>query len=192
MCTKLSVGGVVHPGCQTRYSPDGLSAIYHYDGIIRKGIKLLKYRRVHEIGDELAGIVDQGATQQVAFMHFKIKYNPVVTAVPLFKKREKVRWFNQSEVIAKSLATRWNLEFQPGLLTKIRQTKPQAGLSREERLINVKGAFQIHSNYELKIKNYGNIILVDDVWTTGATMRECVNVLKRGGVKKVWCMTVAR
>lgn len=184
----------MHEKCRTRYAPDGISAVFHYEGIIRKGVKLLKYRRVQEIADELAGIVHASIAKHssfVAFNHFIKTANPVVTAVPLFKSRERMRWFNQSESLGKSLAKRWNLKFQPNLLVKIRQTKPQAGLLREERLKNVKGAFAINSNAQ-RLTTNASLILVDDVWTTGTTMRECVNVLKRVGVKKVWCLTVAR
>lgn len=194
VCTKLAVGGATHPRCQTKYSPDGLSVIFHYDGAIRKAIKMIKYRRMNDLIGELSEIVTtvllENNNRYVVFNKFVELSKLTIVAVPLFNTRKKERWFNQSEEIGKTLAKKWNLEFQPDVLLKIKQTKPQAGLTRDERLKNVKNAFSLAPNSQQLTPN--SLILVDDVWTTGATMRECVNVLKRGGAKRVWCLTVAR
>ena len=197
VCTKLAVGGATHPRCKTKYSPDGLITVFHYDGVIRKAIKMIKYRRTRDLVDDLSTIVtttlreNKNKNRHLAFSKFAEINNPTIVAVPLFNTRKKERWFNQSEEIGKALANKWNVEFQPDVLLKTIQTKPQAGLKREERLKNIKGAFSTNPNAQRLTPN-SSLILFDDVWTTGATMRECVNVLKRGGVRKVWCLTIAR
>lgn len=187
VCTKPAVSGVTHPRCQTKYSPDGLVTIFQYDGMIRKAIKLLKYQRVKDLVPEVATAIIENLTN-VVIVRMVVAERPLVIPVPLHKDREKGRWFNQSELLANSIAKKLQLEFQSDLLVRTKFSKPQAGLLKADRLKNIKDSFK--SNPDSSVPN--SIILFDDVWTTGATMRECVNVLKRGGVKKIWCLTVAR
>lgn len=186
---------MTHPRCKTRYVPEGLTSVFRYDHAIRKALKLLKYRRVTDLTDHLVELLSHtvglNKVEYQPFLQY-LKLKPTIVPIPLYKSRKRERWFNQSELIGKSLAKKWNLSFEPSILIKIKQTRPQAGLQRDERLKNIKGAFEINSSFKLHVTSYKNVILIDDVWTTGATMRECVNVLTRGGVKNVWCLTVAR
>lgn len=112
----------------------------------------------------------------------------VVTAVPLHPKRQNWRGFNQSELVAKLLAQKLGLRYE-SLLKRIKYTKPQVGLLGSARKQNIKGAFSLYTPYSLP---HTNIILIDDVWTTGSTLRECTYILKRGGAKQVWALTLAR
>lgn len=193
VCTKPAINGAVHPRCQTKYSPDGLTSIFHYDGVIRNTIKLLKYRRISDVVDELSDIVTSRLNLEGfdSFSHFIFSTHPSITAVPLHASRERTRWFNQSELLAKKLSEKWNIPFRKDILVRSTFNKPQAGLAKRDRQENIKGAFCINPNAQ-RLTSNASLILFDDVWTTGATMRECVNVLKRAGVKRVWCLTVAR
>ncbi len=112
----------------------------------------------------------------------------VIVPLPLHKKRKNARGYNQSELIARELSKILDL---PGgdALQKIRETKPQVGLHRYQRLSNLVGTF-VCQDQELIFGK--NVILVDDVATTGATLNECAKVLKQSGAKSVYGVVVAR
>ena len=112
----------------------------------------------------------------------------MVIPVPLYWWRANDRGFNQSSLIGQSLSKKLGLDYCDGL-KRIRYTKSQVKLKGKQRRANISGAFEITENCELKTKN---CLLIDDVWTTGSTMRECCYVLKRAGAKKVWALTLAR
>lgn len=195
VCAKPAVGGATHPRCQTKYTPDGLITLFHYEGMVRKAIKLLKYQRVKDLIPEFSTVITQILQYSRRDISTSMIYiievdNPTIVPVPLHSLREKSRWFNQSELLAKSIAEEFHLNFQHDILVRTKFSKPQAGLLKKDRLQNIKDSFKLTPNAQLLTPS--SVILFDDVWTTGATMRECVNVLKRGGVKKVWCLTVAR
>ncbi len=111
----------------------------------------------------------------------------VFVSVPLHKKRHKFRGFNQSDLIAKSLAEKTNIIYLENTLRKNKVTQNQAELSKKERLKNNTGVFEVRRVVKSK-----NIFLVDDVITTGATIKECVKVLKEAGANKVWGVVLAK
>ena len=104
----------------------------------------------------------------------------------MYIKGKKRRGFNQSEIIAKELGRISNCKVV-SLLSKIKDTEDQARLNKEERLKNIKNCFKLCDRPGLS-----QVLLVDDVFTTGATMKECCKVLKQAGIKKVWGFTLAR
>jgi len=106
----------------------------------------------------------------------------MVTSVPMWKQKERERGFNQAKILAQLLGN--NVD----LLERVRETKAMFGLSKNDRQININGAFRVVTKDQI----LGRVIVVDDVWTTGATMRECVKVLKKAGVGEVWGVTLAR
>lgn len=131
----------------------------------------------------------------------------------MFLQKEKSRGFNQAHLVASEFAKLTKQKAVP-LLEKIKNTSSQTNLTKEQRLENVKNSFvlrkqalKIFSPYSLfrseprpnpKISKSlfpslpGRVVLVDDIWTTGATMKECCAVLKKAGVKNVWGFTLAR
>lgn len=192
VCTKLSPFGYTHPRCQTRYSLDGLTSVFRYKGSIQKAIKMIKYRRVTDLVPELSALV----TSQIkisspqAFMNF-LKAKPVIIPIPLHWWRQRGRSFNQSELIAQEVAKEWRLTVNSNLLMRKKLTQSQAGLKKDERRLNIKSAFQINPKNNQQ-STINNVVLLDDVWTTGSTMREAGNVLKRAGVTNVWALTIAQ
>lgn len=119
----------------------------------------------------------------------KMPLSSVLMPVPLFPKKERERGFNQSEEMAKILSQAWQAELAPDSLIKIKNTAAQAGLGKEEREKNLQNSFQLKNGDAVK----GKIIyLVDDVYTTGATMEECAKTLKEAGAAQVWGITAAR
>ncbi|MFA5013116.1 MAG: ComF family protein [Candidatus Paceibacterota bacterium] len=113
----------------------------------------------------------------------------VIVPVPLFIKRKKARGFNQAEEIGKTICEAIKIPISIDNLVRIKNTHPQVGLSKEGREENIAGAFAVKNPEELKDKN---IFLLDDVYTTGATMEECAKTLKRAGAREVWGVVAAR
>jgi ComF family protein len=113
----------------------------------------------------------------------------LLVPVPLNPERLREREFNQSWILAKSLARAFSIPLRPLLLERKGGSTPQVGLSPEERRVNVRGAFAVRGDEVLHGKG---VILVDDVFTTGATANECSCVLKEAGARRVDVWTLAR
>ncbi len=176
MCGEGSVSGATHEGCKKKLGMDGLVSVYDYqDPAVVSIIGEIKY-----------GFNSRLAEQLVKNMKFNIglKFDLIVP-VPLYFYRENWRGFNQAEVIARGLSVSMGVPFESSLM-RIKNTKQQAVLERSVRLKNMKGAFVLKKALAVK-----RVVLVDDVFTSGASMRECVEVLKRGGVDEVWGFSLA-
>jgi len=159
------------------------TSLFQYQGIIKAAIQTLKYQFLRNIETELGELIDRGIVEEELKEFLELK--PGVQPMPLYWRRQNWRGFNQAEVIAKVLAKKFNLKLVD-CLERVKQTKPQADLKRKERLANVKDIFQV------KVKPAGAVLVVDDVWTTGATMEEAIKTLREAGVKQVWGLTLAR
>jgi len=157
----------------------GVKSVWEYEGIIEKAIHKIKFEGCYDIINELV----EKALEKV---EFNLPPETVITYVPMWPKREKERGFNQAELIARKLSRLLSLPIQP-LLEKVRDNRTQVGLNPKEREENVRGVFRTCSMSTIE-----QVLLVDDVYTTGATARECVKVLRKAGVKNVWVFTIAR
>lgn len=190
-CTHASIDGRVHPICAVRFGMDGLWSLGAYQGTLKKAIQRLKYRFVATLADPLIDLWISYWAIYGSDLLLQIKADPakwVIVSVPLSKARLKWRGFNQSSLLAEGLSIRLELPFV-SVLEKVIDSAPQASLSRRLRLKNNKEAFILKDPHSIEGKS---ILLVDDVWTTGATMRECAWLLKKGGAKQVWGLTLAR
>ena len=117
----------------------------------------------------------------------------IITPVPLHWTRLFTRKYNQAAILAQMLARNSSGYYWPELLKRVRRTPPQASLhNKVQRVHNVRGAFQLHPKLEKDTLKGKIVLLVDDVMTTGATIRACAKVLKKSGAKKVWVLTAAR
>jgi ComF family protein len=116
----------------------------------------------------------------------------LVIPVPLHSSKRRQRGFNQAELIARVALKRdagVQLELGPHLLKRRRVTQSQIGLSQNQRRENLRGAFKVMKPEKVSGRE---VLLVDDVFTTGTTVSECARVLRRAGARKVWVATVAR
>jgi len=109
----------------------------------------------------------------------------VVSYVPMNRVDRRARGFNQAQLLATGLAKRLGLPLM-ALMVKEHKTLPQAGLSARERRENLRGAFHLIRSGK------GNVLLIDDIFTTGSTVEACAHTLKSGGYKEVFALTVAR
>ncbi|OHA69676.1 MAG: hypothetical protein A3D63_03640 [Candidatus Wildermuthbacteria bacterium RIFCSPHIGHO2_02_FULL_49_17] len=126
--------------------------------------------------------------------HFALCNKPiyppdVICPIPLHKKRLKWRGYNHAEELAKQLGYAFSLPVVPDALLKIAHTAPQVNLDGKTRLSSVRGVFRTDNARAIAGKN---VLLVDDVYTTGATMEECARVLKKAGAEHVLGAVVAR
>lgn len=148
------------------------------DGVLERMIRALKYNGERALAKELARYL----AQAVADMREKFE---MITFVPQTPRKQRERGFNHAQLIAQKLGELLQKETVQALV-KIKDTRPQVELKGEERLQNLKNAFLANE------PNCDNILLVDDVFTTGTTVDECSRALKRSGYKRVFVLTVAR
>lgn len=113
----------------------------------------------------------------------------IILPVPIHKKRKAKRGYNQSELIAKEIAKNINVEYSNNVLIKISDTVPQSTLSQHQRMKNVLGIYKVINSQIIENKN---ILLIDDIYTTGSTVNECSKVLKQNGAKLVDVLTIAK
>lgn len=201
MCEKPAIDGATHPRCQTRYSLDGLTSFYRYNGIIRAAVKMLKYRLVTDLAKEFIGLIPSESLNQIALvchshpserLGINSSGNPVFIPIPLHASRYRDRGFNQAEVLGKTLAKRFGIALCSTILFRTRATTPQVEMKdREKRLKNMEKVFSVTQATKIQYTN-NTVILFDDVFTTGATMRAAANVLKRAGFTFVWAVTMAK
>jgi len=176
------------PPCSGFKHLDGLYFAATYDEkIVQAAIHLCKYGYVKELSYDLACLI---------IAHFKLLDKfilpaKIIFAVPLHKSKLKQRGFNQSEEIAKHLSRFLNIPFENGILIKTKKTSPQTTFNKEKRLKNITGAFAVNPQKKDEITSK-KILLVDDVFTTGATMEECAKILKQNRAQSVWGVVVAR
>ena len=186
VCRKERKGGRLCPACQKKKSIDGLLIACHYqDKIVQNIIHLLKYKYVRGLkplfGRLLAEFIKRNDLGPFE--------NYFILPIPLHKKRERFRGFNQAEIIAEELAKILKIPVRENVLRRQRHTSAQAKLKARQRAENIKNAFILASKLE---KTEKSAILIDDVYTTGSTMNEAAKVLKKGGVKEVIGLVIAR
>jgi len=152
-----------------------------FDDPIRSALHKLKYRRDVALGDSLAA--------QVSEFVIGLKW-PVdmIVPVPLGKKRSKERGYNQVSLIAHPLALATRVAFVPSVLSRVRETRSQVGLTKAQRSANISGAFQAHGK---RVKDR-IVLLMDDVATTGSTLSSCAEALYAAGARDVFAFTVSR
>ncbi|MGB9637286.1 MAG: ComF family protein [Microgenomates group bacterium] len=201
VCERPTPFGQTHDYCRTKNSLDGLVSLFAYEGIIREAIHKLKYKFVTDLEEEFWKIIqsdlEKRGEEMIALNKFVEEDKPVIVPVPLHRLKENWRGFNQSSLFGKRLANHFNLSFSDKLIVRTKNVLSQTKFTQKEREENVKGIFSISPKVRrplsLNIHNsLFNILLVDDVWTTGATLKEAGKTLKLAGTKKVWGFTIAR
>lgn len=156
---------------------------FKYEGVVRKAIIKLKYNFASNIAIELIDSV---------YNNFQIPIeisNVVIVPVPLYKARENWRGYNQSALLGKIMAEKMNWNFEENLVKRHEGSIPQAHLSREKRLRNMRGKYAVNMQLASKYL-YNDIIVFDDVITTGATINECKRMLTKAGVKNVYGLSI--
>lgn len=172
-----------------------LAAAGNYDdSVLRNLIHCFKYKNFKSLAPILGGL----NLKYVEILNLNLK-SFVIVPIPLHPKKERQRGFNQAKLIAEFLSKKLNLELiEP--LKRVKNTEPQVKLKdQNERIKNISGCFEInpHTNfrYGMGVKNSikgKNILLIDDVFTSGATVNEAVRVLKQNGARKITVLVLAK
>jgi ComF family protein len=190
VCERSAIHGATHPSCKTQYTIDGLTSFFHYDGVIQKAVKALKYRFISDLANEFVSLIPQSS-------FFLLPKSSTFVPIPLHSARLRHRGFNQAELLGRAIANKLQIPMRTEVLKRTRSTTAQVEMKdRDKRLTNMKNAFSLHSPLRLRSGQAFSIphsmVLFDDVFTTGATMRAAANILKRAGVEFVWGITMAR
>jgi ComF family protein len=166
-------------------------SLFCYRGIIREAVKKLKFHWLKDVMVEFKPLIGRALDKKLnqpnteLFRKF-LKLKPAVQPLPLFWFRRNWRGYNQAALIARIVAETLNLKLID-CLKRVKLTAPQSRLDRRRRLTNVRQIFQVKP-----VVLPPAVLLVDDVWTTGATLTEAMKALQAAGVKNVWGLTLAR
>ncbi len=165
------------------------AATDYNDVLAQKAIWMLKYRSIKSVAEPLAELIYKRLMEaSLPIGSEASKY--VLIPVPLSYKRLKKRGFNQTELIAGYLSQKSNFPVITSVLYKIKETSSQVSLKdKKKRLENLAGSFELKNSQSITGKN---IILIDDVSTTGATINEAIKVLREARPRKIMAMVVAR
>lgn len=177
--------------CRRLEQPFAKAAAYgSYEGGLRDLIHMLKYQRVRPAANVLGRMLAEAILGLAPFWN---EAHLLMVPVPLFPGKLRQRGFNQAEVIArvalKLSPTPERYKLCSDALERCRDTQSQTGLTPHQRRVNLRGAFRVKDRDRIRGRE---ILLVDDVLTTGATASECARVLRRAGATRVWVVTVAR
>lgn len=185
-CGKLSEKGKYCKACRPKKDLTGIIIAAHFDeGPLKELIHTYKYEGLKDLDVILSKFLTK------SFRQYNLEKNFQVTYVPLHPSRQRWRGYNQSKLLAEKFAKKSGLKLLDSLLTKTKKTKTQIGLKRKERLKNQKDSFKINLKYKKSLKNK-NIIIVDDVITTGATLNECAKELRKHGTKEIWGLVLGK
>jgi ComF family protein len=167
--------------------PKIFAATFYENDIVKNAIRRFKYHGVKSLAEPLAELI----FTRCDLVNFTTRPRLVVIIpIPLSKKRLKQRGYNQAELLAKSLSDKMSIRMISNVLYKIKETLSQVEIKdKEKRLENIKGAFAVKNPEIIKDKT---VILVDDIVTTGATLKEARRVLMEAGAKKVIGLVVAK
>lgn len=189
-CQKAAIGGLTHPGCKTTLALEGVFSSLAYTGIVKKLVYQFKYKpHLTNLQIILTDLLYEGLIQKEVFYKL-LREETILVPIPLFGRKKNKRGYNQAELLAKGLGQKLGSEVLD-ILQRIKNTKTQVGLSQLERKENIKDAFAVKKSYQKQLKQYQQVFLVDDVVTSGATLKEAAKLLKRAGVSKVWGITLA-
>ena len=186
-CRHPSTNGQTCLNCRSKTNLDGLIYALNYDqSLVRQAIHAIKYSFIQDLMPIMAELLIKVLDQSRFHQDFSAD---IIIPIPLHRQKLAQRGFNQAERLAEILGQKYSWSINTKTLQRTKSTRSQTGLPRLKRLVNVKDIFSVKAPESIRNKN---IILVDDVCTTGATLEEAAKILKHNGASKVWAITLAR
>ncbi len=182
-CGRPQPNGILCPSCVSwQAHVDGIRSPFRFEGVIRDAVHQLKYKNIRALASPLTQLLND-------YLAANPLPGDVLIPVPLHQRRLRERGYNQSSLLARELGKLARLPIADDCLIRERFALPQARTATvEERLRNVADAFSCHDT-GLKGKQ---VLLIDDVATSGATLDACAGALKAAGAGAVWGLTLAR
>ena len=161
-----------------------LISIFKYEGIIRDKILQYKFEDKAYMYNTFAKIILKN--EKICGL---LKKYDIIIPVPIHKKRKAQRGYNQTQLIASKISKYVEIKLCDDVLIKSKNTIAQSKLNKNKRKQNIKGAFKILNSEKIQGKN---ILLFDDIYTTGSTVNECSKILTRAGAKRIGVLTIAK
>ena len=158
--------------------------ILKYEGIIKERLINFKFNEKSYIYKAFVNFV----IKSEKICRFLKSYD-IIIPVPIHYNRKVTRGYNQSALIAKEIARKFNIQYEEKVLFKKVNNRPQSTKNKQERMNNVKGVYYTKNEYKILNKK---ILLLDDIFTTGSTVNECSRILKESGAKLIDIVTIAK
>lgn len=159
--------------------------LFEQDPKVRTAVHLLKYSGAEKIADRFGSFIAQKIVSDP-----KLSMSDVIIPVPLHPARKRERGYNQSELISGRVSSELRIRHEPGLLKRTRQTQSQTMFDADGRKRNIAGAFAIDERFRGWVGGK-RVLVIDDVITTGSTVKECAGVLKYHGASEVYGASAA-
>ena len=156
-------------------------AVYVYEGRVRRAVHQMKFQNRRVYAEIFGAVMAEEVRKKIELWDIK-----AVVPVPMYKKKQRERGYNQAELLARKVSDVLHIEMKSDLVVRVRDTKPQKELEKKDRENNLKKAFSVKQN-EVKLKN---ILLVDDIYTTGSTIDALADTLKKHGVEKIYFLAL--
>ena len=173
---------------ENKYSNKNFSThmyLFKYEGIIRSKIISYKFDDKPYLYKSFCEIF----VKNKKVCEFLKNYD-IIISVPMYKKKKNQRGYNQSELIAREIAKKLkNIEYRSDILLKIKNTANQSLLNKEQRQENLKNAYEVKNKEYISNKN---ILIFDDIYTTGSTANECSKMLVEAGARSIGILTIAK
>ncbi|SDY62155.1 ComF family protein [Tindallia californiensis] len=169
------------PFLRKEENPPNVQALAHYHGAAQSLVHRLKYKEALYLAKPMANLMLQ---------HLEPKGSSLVIPVPMHQRRQRQRGYNQAERLARHIARMVELECETNAMIRNRETEPMYRLNRLQRIQNMWNSITVRETERYRIRNQ-KILLVDDVYTTGATAQACIRSLKEAGAEGVTVITFA-
>ena len=189
MCNRPSWNGLTHQKCVTKWGIDGSFSSLAYTRVMKRLLFTYKYQPfVSDLKFLLGEVFYEGIIQNEVFMNH-LKKNSLFLPIPLHSEKTRKRGYNHAKLLAQEIGDKMGIKVIDEIV-RTGKTKSQYLLKKEEREENMRDAFAVKNDAENILKN-SIIFLIDDLVTTGATMKEAAKVLKKSGAKEVYGLTLA-
>jgi len=189
-CKKTCPHGLTHSKCLNKFNIDGVTTIFHYNWLLKRIVKNIKYQLATEIWRDLEKIILPLAIKKMSF-YSKLSPPIYLQPIPLSAERMRKRGFNQAFLISLFFSRLLGFPIIDSLL-RVKETRSQAELKNiKDRQSNLRNAFRLKDNNITGLKK-AKIILVDDIITSGFTIKEAAKPFKKKGIDKIYAMALGR